>query len=222
MKDPVSNHNTVNSDLAKYIRERVVELDEIPPSRKQKLGELAEAVSRKVRSGESVRMTFICTHNSRRSHMAQIWAQTAARYYGIPNVETYSGGAEATAFNPRAVAAMSRAGFRIEITTGGSNPVYLVRSHDDASVIEAYSKVFTDSPPNPESGFCAVMTCSHADEACPYVPGAEFRVSIPYEDPKAFDGTDQETAQYDARCAQICREMSYVFYKVSAEPTSAS
>ncbi|MCK4776283.1 MAG: protein-tyrosine-phosphatase, partial [Candidatus Krumholzibacteria bacterium] len=63
--------------------------------------------------------------------------------------------------------------------------------------------------------FCAVMTCSQADKNCPVVVGASMRVAIPYDDPKAFDGTDQEAANYDERCRQISREMLYLFSAVN-------
>lgn len=214
MAFPLANAAPLYPEIETYISERIAELGEIPSARTEILTKLAGFVSRKVGSGEPAKMTFICTHNSRRSHMAQIWAQTAARYYAVPLVETFSGGTESTAFNPRAAAAMERTGFRIERRSDSSNPLYHVRSHDDAPVMEVYSKRFRDSPPNPQSGFCAVMTCSQADEACPYVPGAEFRVSIPYEDPQAFDGTGEEAARYDERCRQISREMLFLFSRV--------
>lgn len=93
-----------------------------------------------MKAGEKAELIFICTHNSRRSHIAQVWAQTAATYYNVPNVVAYSGGTEATAFNPRAVKAMEEAGFKITKTTEGTNPVYEVRFSDDATFIKAFSK----------------------------------------------------------------------------------
>jgi hypothetical protein len=184
--------------------------DRIPEPRRAKLAEIADFIEAEASGGDVARLTFICTHNSRRSHMSQIWAQTAALYLGVPRVETYSGGTEATAFNPRAVAALERAGFHIERTRDGENPIYRVTYHDAADPIEAFSKVY-DQPPNPKDGFAAVMTCSHADRNCPLVHGAVARFSIPYDDPKTFDGTEQEAAQYDERCRQIAREMLFVF-----------
>jgi protein-tyrosine phosphatase/arsenate reductase len=96
----------------------------------------------------------------------------------------------------------------------GDNPVYRVRHGEDAPPVEHFSKVY-DQAPNPSEGFCAVMTCQAASEACPVVHGADARVAVPYEDPKAFDGTEQEAAKYDERCRQIAREMLYAFSRVS-------
>jgi protein-tyrosine-phosphatase len=200
-------------ELETQIAAAAAETDRIPEERRLLLDRLAGYVSARRKAGEPSRLTFICTHNSRRSHMSQIWAQAAAAYYGVPAVHTYSGGTEATAFNPRAVAALERAGFRIERGPEADNPVHRVRFADDSEAMEAFSKVY-DRPPNPTSDFCAVMTCAEADASCPMVLGAADRIAIPYEDPKAFDGTDRETEEYDERCRQIAREMLYLFSQV--------
>jgi len=196
--------------LSETVAARIDEFGQIDEQRESSLREMASYVRERIASGEDAHLIFICTHNSRRSHMAQIWAQTAAAYYNVPGVETFSGGTEATAFNLRAVAALERAGFSIEAGSQGSNPVYRVRYGDTSDTMEALSKVY-DQPPNPTTDFAAVMTCSHADAACPLVIGATKRIAITYEDPKAFDGTDRETDAYDERCRQIAREMLFVF-----------
>jgi hypothetical protein len=87
--------------------------------------------------------------------------------------------------------------------------------------MECFSKVYSE-PPNPKSGYCAVMTCLQADQACPVVAGAALRVALPYDDPKAYDGTAAESARYDERCRQISREMLYVFRLVRAEMDTQS
>lgn len=145
--------------------------------------------------------------------MSQIWATTAATYYGIKNIRCFSGGTEATAFNPRAVKAMERAGFRID-NPGGTNPHYLVAFSDERSPIECFSKVY-DDPFNPREHFAAVMTCSHANENCPFIPGAE-RISVTYEDPKVADDTPEESLKYNERVRQIGTEMFYAM-RVSKE-----
>jgi len=200
-------------EIQKRIRVAIDELGRIPEQRKEKLRQLTAYVQSLGKLGKPVNLTFICTHNSRRSHMAQIWAQAAATYYGVPNVTAYSGGTGCTAFNPRAVAAIRRAGFKVEKTTEGENPIYHVRYSDKRPAITNFSKVYNCAP-NPTKDFCAVMTCSNADKACPLVDGASLRVAVPFADPKAFDDTSQEAARYDERCGQICREMLYVFSQV--------
>jgi protein-tyrosine phosphatase/arsenate reductase len=206
----MSDDSVLNPQVAAFVQESESNFDDIPEDRKAQLEKIALYVRKRIHEKRDVRLTFICTHNSRRSHMAQVWAEAAAAYYGVQNVSTFSGGTEATAFNPRAVAALQRAGFAIDKTDAGQNPVYEVRFGENAPVVKAYSKVY-HAEPNPSEDFCAVMTCSQADENCPVVVGASMRVAIPYDDPKDFDDTDQEAGQYDERCRQISCEMLYLF-----------
>jgi arsenate reductase (thioredoxin) len=196
--------------LALFVSEVRVEMDAISAERKAVLELIAEFIRERTSDGEAAKLVFICTHNSRRSQMAQIWARAAAHVFDVPGVETYSGGTEATAFNPRAVAAMRRAGFRIDVPDGGDNPVYRVRFADGGEPMECFSKVYLQAP-NPSRDFCAVMTCSAADAACPIVRGATERISLPYDDPGLLDGSDREAATYDERCRRIAREMLAVF-----------
>lgn len=192
-----------------YLTQLSKDFNSIPQPRKELLKELSTYIQNCKDSAKQINLTFICTHNSRRSHMSQIWASAAAAYYGIEGVNTYSGGTEATAFNPRAVAAMERVGFVIE-NPGGNNPHYLVRFGPNLPALECFSKKYSDAF-NPQSNFAAVMTCSQADQACPIVFGAAERISLPYEDPKAGDGTPEEAAIYDLRCKQIATEICYAF-----------
>nr|WKN34719.1 protein-tyrosine-phosphatase [Tunicatimonas sp. TK19036] len=183
----------------------------ISNERKQVLKPLIDYIQSKISQAEVVNLNFICTHNSRRSQFAQIWAQTAADYFGIP-ANCYSGGVEVTAFNERAVASIRKSGFRVS-SKGKSNPVYFVFNSDDAEPISAFSKLF-DDPINKADQFATVMTCSHADENCPFIPGTEKRIPVRYDDPKEFDDTPQEAAKYDERSLQIAAEMFYVFSQI--------
>ncbi|MEL6142547.1 MAG: hypothetical protein AAFU67_13120 [Bacteroidota bacterium] len=140
---------------------------------------------------------------------------TAAHYYDIPGVTTFSGGTESTALNPRMAAAFARAGFDIASESVGiENPVYSIRFADTAPAQKAWSKVY-DDPANPQEQFAAVMTCDHADQNCPFVPGAERRFSLTYEDPKVADNTPSEKATYDERLRQIGRELLLAFSLVT-------
>ena len=201
--------------LKQYLLARIEEYPLIPSDRKSDLAKVAQYVQGCSSKSLPAKLTFICTHNSRRSHVSQIWAQVAAEYFGISNVETFSGGTEATAFNPRAVAAMQRCGLKITTTSADtSNPHYEVRTDDGTKAQICFSKVY-DAPPNPTRGYCAIMTCSQADEACPLVMGCDLRMPIRYEDPKIADDTDQEAFLYDERSRQICREMLFLMSRIA-------
>lgn len=185
----------------------------ISEERAQVLLPLIRFIQQKLRKKESVNLNFICTHNSRRSQFSQIWAKLASEYFGV-QIHSYSGGVEVTALNHRAVESLKRSGFQISFTENGSNPIYQVAFADSEPTITAFSKVFDDSA-NACSGFAAVMTCDHADENCPYIPGTEERIPVRYEDPKAFDDTELEAAKYDERSLQIASEMLYIFKNVA-------
>ncbi len=196
--------------LAHTIRLFETKYDQIPNDRKEILKQLAGFVTKKQIASQPVLFNFICTHNSRRSHIAQLWAQAAATYYNVKNVQCFSGGTEATAFNPRAVKAMHDIGFEILKTSESENPRYEVRFSDTENPLIVFSKVYSDSF-NPAKGFAAIMTCSHADENCPLVMGAETRISLPFNDPKDFDGTTQEKEKYRERVLEIGREICFGF-----------
>lgn len=184
----------------------------ISNERLQLLDEMAVYLRAKMKQREEIRLNFICTHNSRRSQFSQIWAQTAAAYHGI-DANCYSGGIEVTAFNPRAVAAIQRDGFKV-VKKEGENPVYFIFYSEDEQPIVAFSKVYDDAINAPKN-FAAVMTCDHADENCPVIPGAEKRFPLRFEDPKAFDDSLIEEQMYSERSHQIAAELFYLFEKVS-------
>jgi arsenate reductase len=199
--------------LNKTIESLENEFNFISSERKLLLTDLTNFIGDKSKSGQPVYLNFICTHNSRRSHLAQLWAQAAANYYGVKNVMCFSGGTEATAFNPRAVKAMKDAGFEIVVVKDGTNPIYDVKFADDAAVVKAFSKKYDDDA-NPKKDFAAIMTCSHADENCPLVLGAVKSIALTYDDPKEFDGTNQEAEKYAQRVREIGREIFYAFSQV--------
>jgi arsenate reductase len=207
-------NTTLLPTLAPTVERLTKEFNQVSSERRAILKQLTTFVKSKVKSGQPIYLNFICTHNSRRSHLSQIWAQAAAHYYDVPNVICFSGGTEATAFNPRAVKAMQQAGFEITMTKDGENPVYEVRFSENANPIIAFSKKY-DDPFNHNKDFAAVMTCSHADENCPLVIGASARIALTYDDPKNFDGTPQEAAKYTERVHEIGREILFAFSQVN-------
>ena len=186
---------------------------QIPEERRKLLDPLLEFVQAKVNSGEDIRLTFICTHNSRRSHLAQVWAQTLAAWFGIPRLQSYSAGTEATALYPMIVETLWNSGFEIDSLSEGKNPIYAIKYGRNMPPVLGFSKTL-ETKFNPETQFAAIMTCTQADEGCPFVPGAEKRFSLPFEDPKAFDNTPQKPEKYRERSLQIAGELFYVLSKI--------
>ena len=201
--------NTLLSPLESFRKK--FDFSIISEERKIILNELIAYMQAQKNAGNEIHLNFICTHNSRRSQFSQIWAQTAAYYYGI-NAQCYSGGVEVTAFNERAVESIKRTGFKVE-KKGEGNPKYSLFFSDDAAPIIAFSKLYDDET-SAKSNFAAVMTCSHADENCPYIPGADKRIPIRYNDPKEFDDTPLEAQKYDERSREIANELFYTFSQI--------
>lgn len=196
--------------LEAYIKE--LRSLEIPAERKKLLQVLIEQLQKK-QSEEAPLLNFICTHNSRRSQLAQIWAHTASIYFNRP-IRSRSGGTEQTAFHPNAVKAIKNSGFKVEPKSGKEQDQYLIYLSDDLPPLKTFSKTF-DHPDNQASSFTAVMCCSDANENCPFVPGAEARIPLFYSDPKTSDGTDRESEAYANCCKQIGSEMFYVFSQLN-------
>lgn len=184
----------------------------ISADRKIHLEKISTYIQGKKDSKQSIQLMYVCTHNSRRSHFGQIWSKVAAHYYQITDVHTYSGGTEATAFHPNAIKALESNGFVVIPDSIGANASFTVRFGLTESTC-CFSKVYDDTL-NPHSNFAAIMTCSDAEENCPFIPGVELRVGTTYEDPKSFDGTVQQDQKYIERSNQIARECLYVFSRI--------
>jgi arsenate reductase len=185
----------------------------VSEERKAVLKPLADYIQNKVDSNQEIRLNFICTHNSRRSHLSQIWAQTTAFHFKIQNVFCYSGGTEATAMFPKVAETLTNQGFQIQKISDTANPVYAVKFDENQHPIICFSKTYYNDF-NPKTNFSAIMTCNNADEGCPMVFGAEARFSIKYDDPKAFDGTDVMNEKYTERSLQIASELYFVFSQI--------
>jgi arsenate reductase (thioredoxin) len=185
----------------------------ISDERKEILQPLITFIQSKKDNNETVRLNFICTHNSRRSHLSQIWAATMAYHFQVKNVFFYSGGTEATAMFPKVAETLAKQGFEVMKLSENQNPVYAIKYAENEQPIICFSKVYNDNF-NPKSHFGAVVTCNSADENCPVVFGAEQKFPIKYNDPKAFDGTELMDIKYAERSLEIAQEMFYVFGSV--------
>ena len=186
----------------------------ISEERKTILQPLVDFVQQKVNDRHDININFICTHNSRRSHLSQVWAQVASAHFNIPNVHCYSGGTEETALFPKVAETLIEQGFNIFKIADTNNPVYAIKYSDNALPIIGFSKKY-DNPFNPVSAFTAIMTCSQADGGCPFIAGAEKRIPVTFEDPKISDNTPEQSKVYAERSLQIATEMFYVFSKIS-------
>jgi arsenate reductase (thioredoxin) len=196
-----------------YLKSIENELSLLSPDRHEDLiQKIAEFIAEESKGGNKAQLNFICTHNSRRSQFAQTWCAFTQAWLGLDVADSYSGGTEVTACNERTVAALERAGFKVG-KEGSENPVYSVTADDVDTEVKLWSKVFDDEA-NPDGRFAAIMTCDHADQNCPFIPGAAIRVPLTYTDPKYADDSDNERPAYDLTCRIIATDMLRLFKKV--------
>ena len=186
---------------------------QISEERKSVLQPLIDFIQGKKDQNLAINLNFICTHNSRRSHLSQVWAQVAADFYNIPNVNCFSGGTEETALFPKVAETMANQVFQVIKISAEPNPVYAIKFDENGVPIIGFSKKY-DHHFNPESGFAAIMTCSQADGNCPFIAGAEKRIPITFQDPKISDNTPQQTEVYAERSLEIASEMLFVFSQI--------
>tara|TARA_R110002020_G_scaffold114957_14_gene264364 strand:- start:506 stop:1138 length:633 start_codon:yes stop_codon:yes gene_type:complete len=208
----ITKETTMLPEIAQLISS--LSTDSITEERKEVLQPLIDFIQQNTTANSAIRINFICTHNSRRSHLSQVWAQTMATYFNIKNVNCYSGGTEATALFPMVAETLKNQGFQIQKLSETSNPVYAIKFSENEHPVIGFSKSYED-PFNPASEFAAVMTCSQADGGCPFIAGAEKRVPITFEDPKAFDNTPQQAEKYAERSIQIATELFYIFSQIN-------
>ena len=189
------------------------QFDSIPEKRKEILEKITAYIQQRKDSNKPISLVYICTHNARRSFFGQIWAQTAASFYGIDNCTTYSGGMEVTRCHPNAINALQNQGFETHSNSDSTNPLYEINYGGNENLL-CFSKLFNDST-NPAQDFAAIMVCSDAETNCPFIPEAALRISTTYYDPKEFDGTPLEEEKYLERANQIALECLYVFSNVN-------
>ena len=198
----------INKDLLAYTEDRIDDFENIQDERKAQLEDIGIFLMSSLDHHDNFSALFVCTHNSRRSHLADTWFKYGLVYYGIHSFSSYSGGTEATAFNVNAIDALKRAGFTVDYDMNKENPVVSV-SPGNYPVWNMQSKKYTHKI-NPKTDFVAIMVCSDADRSCPIVEGAEGRFSLPYNDPRHYDGTPAMDLQYDKTVEEIATEMLYL------------
>jgi arsenate reductase len=208
---------TIESDIFIEIENTLSTLDitTIPNERKKTLQPFVDYLQFKVSNHQEIRLIFICTHNSRRSHLSQIWGQTLALYFNVKNVFCYSGGTEATALFPVVAKTLKDQGYKIQTISESNNPVYAIKYAVNEHPVIGFSKNYEDNF-NPQTGYAAIMTCSQADIGCPVIFGASERFSIPFDDPKVFDNTAEQAEKYREKSLQIATDLYYIFSQLNS------
>ena len=187
----------------------------ITEDRKELLHRIANKIVDELNDREKVNLNFICTHNSRRSQLSQVWAFYAAEYFGL-NINALSGGTETTAFHRNTVKTLQHVGFNFSVIDfSHQNPKYSVGFKGTDKTILGFSKKYDDD--TNEYPYIAITTCGHADENCPFIPDAIHRFHLPFTDPKASDNTPEQEATYLATNKLIAGEIFTIFGEVKKQ-----
>lgn len=202
----------MNKNLTLLIEEIALEEALISLERKSELDEISQLISEHLIEEKHLDIVVVCTHNSRRSQLGEVWINTLAHRFGIKNITAYSGGMEETAFNIRMIKALRYLGFDIDEIEAGANPKYVLNgvNMDDHLM---FSKVYNHEV-NPKIGYMAFMVCGDADENCPIIKGMKYRIPLRYKDPKAYDDTTYEREAYVDKVKEIGREMHYLLHQI--------
>jgi arsenate reductase len=113
------------------------------------------------------RVLFLCTGNSARSQMAEAFL----RRYGGDRFEVYSAGLEPErGIHPLTLKVMQEIGFDMQ-------------GHYAKDIREYLGKV--------HFGYL-ITVCDRAEQSCPIFPGMGVRLHWPFEDPAAFQGSEEE------------------------------
>ena len=187
-----------------------LKINKIITSRKSILVGIINYVQTKIDLKKDINLNFICTHNSRRSHYCQIWAQVLAEYFKIKKFKSFSGGTISTDVSENVINSLIKCGFRLNSKVKKKQTIYKLSFSNDTSEILCFSKKFNDKF-NPKNNFAAIMTCSSAEKNCPFISGSDKIISIPYDDPKKFDDSRYVDQEYMKINLIIASEMYYVF-----------
>ena len=202
-----------NDNFKSIVRDKYAEKTMIALKRQNQLIEIAHILQTQLDKKGFLNLHFICTHNSRRSQFAQAWSHALAQERHLP-VSSFSGGVKITACNSRTVEALKRAGFEIDIPELNENPHYSIR-WKSGTPLTLFSKLY-DNEANPKSDFFTLMTCSDADDNCPFIPGTLQRIPLRYKDPKYADDTPEESAAYDLCCNTLKIEIQFIFDQLNS------
>lgn len=197
--------------LFNYARDLYPAYKNIPFERKVILEEIANYIINIQQVDQAPKVLFIETDHSTRSVLAHVWAVTAAYYYGIKDIQIYSGGIASSAISTNAIIALEKAGFIVYKISRNSNPEYEIKYSYNVPAIFLKSIKYNEKS-NPDINFGSIILGANADLNLPVVKGNNFRTSLYYLDPSAFEGTKEALDRYMEKSKEIATEMFYLFY----------
>jgi len=200
---------TVASNTKLFFENALIDL-KVEANRTKLLKKIALQIASELKENREVNLNYICTHNSRRSQLAQVWSSYATNYFKLPNIQSFSGGTAVTSFHRNTVKTLQEVGFKFQILEfSHQNPEYLISYENSLNPILGFSKLYFDE--HIKKPFIAITTCSNADENCPFIADAVQRFHLPFNDPKNFDNTLYKSEKYLETTKQIAGEIHFIF-----------
>ena len=169
---------------------------------KRRVKKISEELRGEINSCNKI--VFICTHNSRRSQLCEVWGSILSKRFNL-DLSFFSAGTEKTEVCGEAIKSLERAG--MDFTIVGNN--ILIQNK-----IELHSKTLDEIK---EDEFISLITCSDAEKNCPIDPRSKKNIKLFYDDPKKYDGTKEESDEYDKTCKLIASELNRIF-KLLVDP----
>ena len=200
-----------NTKMVKYFFETSQKNIVIDDNRKELLLKIANKIVVNYNNND-ININFICTHNSRRSQLGQVWSFFAADYFKLP-INAFSGGTEVTAFHRNTVKTLTEVGFKFDVDEfSHTNPIYRISFSDDKPSLLGYSKLYNNI--ENKTPYFVLTTCNNADENCPFIPEAIDRFHVPYTDPKHSDDSAIQDETYLKTSRIIAAQMYFLFNEI--------
>ena len=178
-------------------------------SRQSMMDGYAKEIANHIRKNGSANLVYVCTHNSRRSQFAQLWSAHHSEMLKLP-ITSYSAGTEKTACHPNVLEVLRNEGFGIESDVDNHRVVW------NGNTLTTLGSKTIDSGDLPNE-FFAIMTCSDADENCPFIPSALGRFRLTFEDPKWSDKTNDAIKVYQETSLTISNDIKYLLQQIKQQ-----
>lgn len=193
------------SDIVTSLFTKILpDVSQIKESRLKILDHIARQLVNVIQQDDEANVVFVCTHNSRRSQIAQVCLQLFLQELNIKNIGVFSCGTEKTHIPPQIFALFKRQGLEVRESKNDSIEVF--------NQIVLFSKTYEDDSLPKRS--IAIMVCDSASETCPFVPSFNQRISLEFRDPKQADGSPEEEKSYNKAWIKIATEMAYLVLKL--------
>ncbi len=200
--------------ISKFNTQIQKKIENIAPERKSILHNIARKIITTFYGDGQCNVLFVCTHNSRRSQASQLLFNHFIQSCHL-EIKAFSAGTEATCFNQSMIHAASYFGFDLTTDKESLNPIYELQNQPYQDSMQYFSKV-VDHKINPKKSTVAIMVCNDADKNCPIISSANYRLPLPFQDPKSSDGKQHEAATYQASFVEIGAEMLYLVNYLNA------